>query len=359
MLTIMLYKISETPFWQLLKGHAMKIAINGFGRIGRTFLRSLLSDPKASSKLEVVAINVGPTSKEQGAHLFKYDSTFGTFDKKVTYSNGSMTVNGNTIELIQERDPGNLPWEKLGVDAVVEASGLFKSRDAASKHIYAGAKIVVISAPSTDADKTIIPGINSSEFDYKIHKVVSLGSCTTNAIVPIIQVLKENYSITSAQFTTIHSYTNDQNLLDGEHPDSRRARSAATNLIPTSTGADKVVVKIFPELAGKIRGSSIRAPIPNMSLLDFTFTAKEELSAIEVNKKLEEASKTTLNGILSFTNEPLVSSDFIGNSHSSILDSSLTTTTGKMAKIFAWYDNEYGYSCRIKDFLLHSSQDIN
>ncbi len=332
---------------------AKKIAINGFGRIGRSFLRSILEDEGARKKLDIVAINIGPGKIDQTALLFKYDSVMGRFPGKVEFSDTSLVVDGQQIKILSELNPEKLPWGELNVDWVVEATGKFKDREKATLHLKSGAKKVLITAPTTGEDATIIPGINDS--DYKdTDLIVSLGSCTTNCFAPMIKVLKENFELTSGLMTTIHAYTNDQVLLDVEHADPRRSRAAALNMIPTRTGAEKVIIKIYPELEGKLKACAIRIPTPVVSLVDFTFTTKDSLTENLINEKFKKSSSNELKGILQYCDEPLVSTDFEQNPHSCILDSLLTKSTGNLHKVFGWYDNEFGYSCRLKDFLLHN-----
>jgi len=331
----------------------MKIAINGFGRIGRTFLRALLQDKKAQEKINVVAINIGPSDATQIAQLFKYDSMMREFPGTIAYHNGQLDVNGYKIKIIQELDPIKINWSKLGIDWVVDATGAFRTREKALLHIKAGAKKILITAPAKDEDITIIPGVNDSKYNPEKDNIVSLGSCTTNCFAPMIKVLKESFDLEGGMMTTIHSYTNDQVLLDVEHKDPRRARAAALNIIPTETGADKVIVKIYPDLKGKLSGISIRVPTPLVSLVDFTFTTKEILTIEKINNAFKNYAQKQLIGILEYCDKPLVSSDFIGNSHSCIFDSLITKSIGQTSQIFGWYDNEFGYCCRIKDFLLH------
>jgi glyceraldehyde 3-phosphate dehydrogenase len=328
----------------------MNIAINGFGRIGKAFLRSVLEDD--SKKLSVVAINVGPAPTENLDLFFKYDSVLGNFAGKVSYKNNVLTIDGKDIKIYSESDPKNLPWKKLSIDWVVEASGKFTTKQKASAHTTAGSKKVLITAPSTDEDITIIPGVNDAQYDPTNHTIISLGSCTTNCFAPIVKVIKENFGLLQGFMTTIHAYTNNQALLDSEHKDPRRGRAAACNIIPTSTGADKVITKIYPGLAGKLQGAAIRVPVPLGSLVEFTFITKDELVAEKINQAFKTASMGSLKNILCYTSDPIVSSDIIGSPYSCIFDSSLTKSAGTMGEVSGWYDNEYGYSCRLKDFLL-------
>ncbi|MFA5074732.1 MAG: type I glyceraldehyde-3-phosphate dehydrogenase [Candidatus Babeliales bacterium] len=333
----------------------MRIAINGFGRIGRTFLRVLLLDKIATKKIEVAAINIGPGDPDLIAHLFKYDSIMGEFEGPIKYDTNSnnFDINGYKIKILQKLNPLEIDWKELKIDWVVDATGCFTKREKASLHLQAGSKKVLITAPASDEDITIIPGVNSTKYDPEKHNIVSLGSCTTNCFAPMIKVLKENFELLNGIMTTIHSYTNDQVLLDIEHKDPRRARAAALNMVPTKTGADKVITKIYPDLEGKLSGIAIRVPTPIVSLTDFTFTTKENLTVEKINTIFENYSQNQLKNILKYCDKPLVSSDFKGNSHSCIFDSLITKTVGKTSKIFGWYDNEFGYCCRLKDFLLH------
>jgi glyceraldehyde 3-phosphate dehydrogenase len=329
-----------------------KIGINGFGRIGRTFLRTLLKDSNAKNKIDVVAINIGPSSTENIDLLFKYDSIMGTFDGNVTMENDFLFIDNKPIQLFCGANPEDLPWGKLGLDWIVESSGRFKSKKEASKHISAGAAKVLVTAPSPDADVMIIPGINDDQYSKNEHKIISLGSCTTNCFAPLVKVLHEAFTLESGLMTTIHAYTNDQVLLDVEHNDPRRARAAAMNIIPTKTGASKAIIKIFPELDGKLQAISVRVPVPVGSIVDFSFTTKKPISEESINKAFLQAANNELKNILMYLDKPLVSSDFIGNRHSAIFDSLLTKCVGNQGKVFAWYDNEFGYSSRLKDFIL-------
>ena len=331
-----------------------KIAINGFGRIGRTFLRTLLADKTVQKELQVVAINIGPCDPQMAGFLFKHDSVMGQFEGPVEYKDNALNVNGYKIKIITELDPLNINWKELEVDWVIEATGKYTSKTKAEQHLKAGCKKVLITAPATDEDITIIPGVNDEKYIAEKHNIVSLGSCTTNCFAPIVKVLKENFKLTSGLMTTIHAYTNDQVLLDVEHKDPRRARAAALNMIPAKTGAEKVIIKIYPEFEGKIKASAIRVPTPVVSLVDFTFITEEKVSAEKINNAFKTYSEKQLKGILQYCTKPLVSSDFQGNSHSCIIDSLLTNSTGSISKVFGWYDNEFGYCCRLKDFLLHN-----
>ena len=331
----------------------INIAINGFGRIGRNFLRAVLEDPAASQKLNVLVINIGPSARiENIAHMFKYDTLMGIFPGSVRVSNGKLHVDDHEITIIAERDPEKTNWASYKIDWVVESSGMFSDRQGSMKHLKSGASHVLISAPAKEEDVTIIPGINDDKFDKEKHKIVSLGSCTTNALLPMLKVLNEKFEIVNGFMTTIHAYTNTQVLLDVECGDLRRSRAAALNIIPTTTGATKVLGKVMPELDGLIGGMSIRVPIAKVSLIDLVVTVKKDLSVDEVNKAFQDAATGSLKNILKATFEPLVSSDFSGDSHSVIVDLPLTDVRGNVAKVFGWYDNEWGYSVRLKDFLL-------
>lgn len=329
---------------------AIKIAINGFGRIGRAFLRTILSSPEASKQLHVVAINIGPSNTDNIDLLFKYDSIMREFPGEISFQDTTLTINTTKISIFAEKDPAGLPWKNLDIDWVVDASGCFTTRQGAQQHIAAGAKKVLITAPGTDEDITIIPGVNDQAYDAAKHHIVSLGSCTTNCFAPLVNVIKDNFTITSGLMTTVHSYTNDQVLLDVQHHDPRRARAAACNIIPTKTGADKVITKIFPELEGKIKASSLRVPTPIVSIVDFTFTTKETLTPDLINRAFKKAAASSKE-VIQYVHAPLVSSDFIGNTHSCIFDSMLTQALGTTGKVFAWYDNEYGYSSKLTQFL--------
>lgn len=329
----------------------IRIAINGFGRIGRNFLRALAQDKKASDKIRVVAINVGPADPEKIVHMFRYDTIMGTYPGRVEMKNGMLLVDDQEIKVIAVLDPEKAPWAKLNVDWVVECSGLFTHRDGAEKHRKAGAKRVLISAPAQHEDVTIIPGVNDNDYKQDKDTVVSLGSCTTNAIVPMLSVLHETFGVQSGFMTTIHAYTNTQVLLDVEKKDLRRGRAAALNIIPTTTGATKVLGKVMPELDGLIGGISVRVPIANVSLIDLAFVAKKEVSVEQMNVAFTAASSSRLKGILGVTNEPLVSSDYSGDPRSVVVDLPLLDARGNTGKLFGWYDNEWAYSMRLKDFL--------
>lgn len=330
----------------------MKIAINGFGRIGRAFLRTILQDKKAREKLEVVTINIGPAKIEFTAHLFKYDTIMGTYHGDVAMRDNKLLIDDHVIEIIAENDPQNIDWAIRGIEWVVDASGHFTKREKAELHIKAGAKKVLITAPAANEDISIIPGINQKMFDKNKHKIVSLGSCTTNAFIPMLKVLNDNFGITNGFMTTVHAYTNSQVLLDVDAKNLRLSRAAALNIIPSTTGASKMVPKILPELGDRIKASSLRVPVGIVSLIDLTVNTQKPISASAINDAFVKVSESSLKGILDITQEPLVSSDFRGNSHSVIIDGLSTDTVGNVAKVLGWYDNEWGYSERLKDFLM-------
>jgi len=324
----------------------IKVAINGFGRIGRVTLRALLQ----RSSIEVVAIN-DITDSATLAHLFKYDSVHGKFKGTITVEADGININGHLIKIIAERDPANLPWKALGVDTVIESTGLFIDKASAEKHITAGAKRVIISAPAAGTDvKTIVLGINDKELT-KADTVISNASCTTNCAAPMAKVIDENFGIEVGFMTTVHAYTSDQRLQDSPHKDLRRARAASLSMIPTSTGATKALTLVLPELKGKLIGDSIRVPVPDGSITDFVFTVKKPATVKEVNAAFKKVSEGTLKGILEYSEEPLVSADIIGNPYSCIFDSGLTAVIGNMIKISGWYDNETGYSNRLVDLI--------
>lgn len=324
----------------------MKVAINGFGRIGRLAFKVLLEKPG----VEIVAIN-DLTDNGTLAHLLKYDSVHGKFNGSVEFDDKSITVNGQNILALAERDPENLPWGDLGVDVVLESTGRFVSDTDASKHLAAGAKKVVISAPGKGNMKTIVLGVNDNTIDGS-EKILSNASCTTNCLAPMVKTLDDAFGIENGFMTTIHAYTSDQRLHDAPHSDLRRARAAAYSIIPTSTGAAKAVGLVLPHLAGKLNGNAMRVPIPDGSVTDFTVNLKKEVTADEVNAVFKKASESNLKGIMEYTEDPIVSIDIVGNPHSVIFDSLSTMTYGKTAKIVGWYDNESGYSNRVADLIV-------
>ncbi|OGL39112.1 MAG: type I glyceraldehyde-3-phosphate dehydrogenase [Candidatus Schekmanbacteria bacterium GWA2_38_11] len=328
---------------------AIKVGINGFGRIGRNLLRAAIN----TKEIDFFAVN-DITSPATLAHLLKYDSVHGAFKAEVKSTEDSLIVNGKTIKVLSIKDPAQLPWKDLGVDVVIESTGLFVDRENASKHLQAGAKKVIISAPAKNPDITIVLGVNEKSYNPKEHCIISNASCTTNCLAPVAKVLLKEFGLKKGLMTTIHSYTNDQRILDLPHKDLRRARAAALSMIPTSTGAAKALALVIPELKGKFDGLAIRVPTPNVSLVDLVAEMGKTATKEEVNGALKKAAEKDLKGILQYTDEPLVSIDFNGNSNSSIIDGSSTTVIeGNMVKVLAWYDNEWGYSCRIRDLILY------
>jgi glyceraldehyde 3-phosphate dehydrogenase (phosphorylating) len=327
---------------------SVRVGINGFGRIGRNFFRAAR---KQGADLEIVAVNDLGDAKTM-AHLLKYDSVLGPFEGAVEAFEGGIRVDGDELKLLNERDPAALPWRDLGVEVVLESTGLFTKREQAQAHLEAGGGRVVISAPATDPDVTIVLGVNDDAYDPEQHRIVSNASCTTNCVAPLAKVLHDAWRIESGFMTTIHAYTNDQQILDLPHKDLRRARAAAINLIPTSTGAAKAIGLVIPELQGKVDGISVRAPVADGSLIDLVVHVGAEVTADEVNARFREAADTgPFEGILQYSEEPLVSSDVVGNSFSAVFDSDLTMARGNEVKVFGWYDNEWGYSCRLVDLV--------
>jgi glyceraldehyde 3-phosphate dehydrogenase (phosphorylating) len=327
---------------------SVRVGINGFGRIGRNFFRAVR---KQGADVEIVAVNDLGDAKTM-AHLLKYDSVLGPFEGEVEAAEGAISVDGDELKLLNERDPAALPWGELGVDVVLESTGLFTKRDKAQLHLDAGAPKVVISAPATEPDVTLVLGVNDDAYDADQHRIISNASCTTNCIAPLAKVLNDAWGIESGFMTTIHAYTNDQQILDLPHKDLRRARAAAVNLIPTSTGAAKAIGIVIPELQGKVDGVAVRAPVADGSIVDFVAEVRSEVTADEVNARFREAADDgPLAGFLLYSDEPLVSSDVVGNPYSSIFDSQLTMAHGTTVKVFGWYDNEWGYSCRLVDLV--------
>jgi glyceraldehyde 3-phosphate dehydrogenase len=325
-----------------------RVGINGFGRIGRNFFRAALA---RGGDFEVVAFNdLGDVGTM--AHLLRYDSVLGRFEHDVAVEGGSLVVDGAKLRGLAERDPGSLPWGDLGIEVVIESTGFFTSREAAQKHLDAGAKKVIISAPATDPDITLVLGVNDDAYDAERHAIISNASCTTNCVAPMAKVLHDSFGIESGFMTTIHAYTNDQNVLDLPHKDLRRARAAAINLIPTSTGAARAIGLVLPELAGKVDGISVRAPVPTGSITDFVVQLGRETTVAEVNAAFAAAAETgPLSPYLEYTEEPFVSTDIVHSSASCTFDSQLTMVHGSSAKVFGWYDNEWGYSCRLVDLV--------
>jgi glyceraldehyde 3-phosphate dehydrogenase (phosphorylating) len=333
----------------------IRVGINGFGRIGRNFLRAQL---QRSGDFEIVAANdIGDTKTM--AYLLKHDSVLGTLDAPVQAGDGFIRVGDSEIKFTTEKDPAQLPWSDLGVDVAIESTGLFTGRDAAAKHLEAGAKKVVISAPATDPDITIVLGVNDRSYDPEQHHIVSNASCTTNCVAPLAKVLHEAYTIERGFMTTIHAYTNDQRTLDLPHKDLRRARAAAINLIPTSTGAARAIGLVLPDLKGKVDGMSMRAPVPTGSVTDLVVQVARETTVDAVNELFRSKADTgDLEGILQYTDEPIVSTDIVHSSYSSIFDSGLTMVNGNLVKVFGWYDNEWGYSCRLVDLVARIAQTL-
>ncbi|MEK7210475.1 MAG: type I glyceraldehyde-3-phosphate dehydrogenase [Candidatus Binatota bacterium] len=324
-----------------------RIAINGFGRIGRLCLRSMLQRHK--NLLSVVAVN-DMADLETNAHLFQYDSTYGTFNGSLEVGEGILRVDGWEIAVLNQKDPSRLPWKNLGVDVVIESTGFFTDGTKVRSHLEAGAKKVIITAPAQNEDITIVLGVNESAYDPKKHHIVSNASCTTNCLAPVVKTLHETFGVERALMTTTHAYTNDQRILDLMHKDLRRARAAAMNIVPTTTGAAKAIGLVIPELRGKIHGLSVRVPTATVSLVDLVADLKRPATAEEINKEIKKAAEGHLKGIMAYCDKPLVSSDFRGHPASAIVDAMSTVVIeGKMAKVLAWYDNEWGYSCRVAD----------
>jgi glyceraldehyde 3-phosphate dehydrogenase len=331
---------------------SIRVGINGFGRIGRNILRAALHD----KELEFVAVN-DITDAPTLAHLLKYDSILGNLPDEVSAEGDTIRVAGRTVKVLAMKDPAQLPWKALEVEYVIESTGLFTEAEKAKAHLTAGAKKVIISAPAKNEDLTIVMGVNHEKYDPRKHTIISNASCTTNCLGPVAKVLHDTFGIVKGQMTTVHSYTNDQKILDLPHKDLRRARAAALSMIPTSTGAAKAIYLAIPELKGKLDGVAIRVPTPNVSLVDFTVELGKNATAAEINGALEEAAHGKMKGILEVTHEELVSIDFRGNPHSSIVDAPLTKVVdGNLAKVFSWYDNEWGFSNRVKDLIHYMAQ---
>jgi len=328
----------------------IKVGVNGFGRIGRNFFRAILASESARANVEIVAIN-DLTDTATLAHLLKYDSILGPIGKSVTHTENSITVDGKTITVFAERDPGALPWSSVGAEIVVESTGIFTKGEQAKKHLVGGAKKVIISAPATDEDVTIVMGVNHDKYDPAKHTIISNASCTTNCLAPMAKVLQDNFGIERGMMTTIHAYTNDQVILDFPHKDLRRARAAATSIIPSSTGAAKAISLVLPELKGKLDGYAMRVPVPVGSVTDLSVELSREASVAEINGALKAAAEGPLKGILEYTEDPIVSADIVTNPHSCIVDSQLTKVIGTSVKVVGWYDNEWGYSNRLVDLV--------
>lgn len=331
-----------------------KIGINGFGRIGRTCMRASLQNPE----VEVVAIN-GTSDPATLAHLLKYDSVHGTLPANVLNTDSEIILNNRPIKVFSERDPHKLPWGKLGVDIVIEATGKFNSRQGTLPHLENGAKKVIITAPAKDADATIVMGVNEHTYNPQTHHIISNASCTTNCLAPVVKVLHESFGILTGLMTTVHAFTTDQRSLDNSHKDLRRARSCVQSIVPTSTGAAKAIGLVIPELKGKFNGIAVRVPVPNVSLVDLVAEFRTEVTAEEINRTLLEASLGTMRGIIAYSEEPLVSIDYLGNNHSAVIDALSTMVVGtRTAKVIAWYDNEWGYSCRVIDLVHFVGQKL-
>ncbi len=326
----------------------MKVAINGFGRIGRNFFRA---SKKYGAGFDIVAVN-DLTDAKTLAYLLKNDSVHGKLDGDVELGDGELSVDGDSFKVFAERDPENLPWGELGVDVVIESTGIFRTHETASKHLRAGAKYVLVSAPMGDPDISIVLGVNDGDLDPSQHKIISNASCTTNCVAPMVKVLHDKFGLERGMFTTVHAYTNDQAILDIPHKDLRRGRTAAANIIPTSTGAGTAVGKVMPEMEGKLEAKALRVPVPDGSITDLVATLSTDVTVEEVKAAYREASEGSLKGILRYTEDPIVSSDIVGDPASCILDGDFTMVTGgNMVKVFGWYDNEWGYSTRLVDLV--------
>jgi glyceraldehyde 3-phosphate dehydrogenase len=323
----------------------VRVGINGFGRIGRNFYRAVKG---AGADIDVVAVNdLGDVNTM--AHLLKYDSVLGSLDADVRVTRNGLKVGDDEIRVLSERNPGELPWGDLDVDLVIESTGIFTSRDAASVHLEAGAPLVIVSAPSSGADATFVFGVNHKDFRFAQHKVISNASCTTNCFVPLVKVLDDAFGVVNGLMTTVHAYTGDQSLVDGPHKDLRRARAAAINIVPTSTGAARATALVMESMKGKLDGTALRVPVPTGSITDFTANLRKKASVEEINEAFATAAKKSLKGVLRYSDEPLVSSDIVTDPHSCIFDSGLTQSMGKLVKVNGWYDNEWGYSNRLVD----------
>ncbi|MEC7811155.1 MAG: type I glyceraldehyde-3-phosphate dehydrogenase [Actinomycetota bacterium] len=330
----------------------IRVGINGFGRIGRNFYRAV---SKQNADIEIVAVNdLGDT--ETMAHLLKYDSVLGNLPNEITSVENGISIDGRILKVLSERSPGDLPWGDLGVDVVIESTGIFTDRDKAAMHLEGGAPLVIVSAPATNADATFVVGVNDSDFDKENHSVISNASCTTNCFVPMVQVLDEAFGVEKGLMTTVHAYTGDQSLVDGPHSDLRRARASAINIIPTSTGAARATGLVLQAMNGKLDGISLRVPIPDGSITDFTAVLAKSPSVEEINAAFKDASNSgPLSGVLDFSDRPLVSSDIVGNPASCVFDSGLTMTMDNLVKVSGWYDNEWGYSNRLVDLVAITS----
>jgi len=330
----------------------VRVGINGFGRIGRNFFRAIAT---RGADIEIVAVNdLG--SLMTMAHLLKYDSVLGVLPNTIAAVEGGISVDGKILKVLAERDPKALPWGALGVDLVIESTGIFTDRDKAAMHLEGGAPLVIVSAPSNGADATIVYGVNHNDFKRGTHKVISNASCTTNCFVPMVKVLDDAFGVENGLMTTIHAYTGDQSLVDGPHSDLRRSRGAAINIVPTSTGAARATSLVLESMKGKLDGTSLRVPVPTGSITDFVANLKKPATVDEINAAFKAAATGTLKGILEYTEAPIVSSDIVTNSHSCIFDSDLTMSMGSLVKVLGWYDNEWGYSNRLVDLVLHVAE---
>lgn len=325
----------------------MKVAINGFGRIGRNFFRAV---KKTGADIDIVAIN-DLTDANTLAYLLQYDTVHGRYDGDVTVTDDGLDVDGDTFKVFAEREPENLPWADLDVDVVIESTGVFRTNEQASRHRKAGANHVIVSAPVSDPDYTVVVGVNDEGLDPDVHKIISNASCTTNCVAPMVKVLHEQFTIVQGMFTTVHAYTNDQEILDLPHPDPRRGRAAAANIIPTSTGAAAAIGKVLPELAGRFEAKALRVPVADGSITDLVVTVESDVSVEAVNEAFKAAADGALAGVIRYSTDPIVSSDIIGDPASTIFDAPFTVVSDKMVKVFGWYDNEWGYSSRIVDLV--------
>ena len=333
----------------------VRVGINGFGRIGRNFFRAV---NQRGADIEIVAVNdLG--SLDTMAHLLKYDSVLGQLPNTIKATKNGISVDGHELRVLGERDPKNLPWGKFGVDVVIESTGIFTKRDSAAAHLEGGAPLVIVSAPCDNADATFVYGVNHKDFDFKKHKVISNASCTTNCFVPLVKVLDDNFGVEQGLMQTVHAYTGDQMLVDGPHKDLRRARGAAINIVPTSTGAARATSLVLASMKGRLDGTSLRVPVPTGSIVDFTANLKKAATVDEINAAFKKAAASgSLKGILRYTEDPIVSSDIVTDPHSSIFDAGLTASMGKMVKVLAWYDNEWGYSNRLVDTTLYTGGKV-
>ncbi|MSO39190.1 MAG: type I glyceraldehyde-3-phosphate dehydrogenase [Ilumatobacteraceae bacterium] len=333
----------------------VRVGINGFGRIGRNFFRAVQAQ---GADIEIVAVNdLGSVATM--AHLLKYDSVMRQLPNVIKATKSGISVDGEEIQVLSQRDPKNLPWGDLGVDVVIESTGFFTKRDAAAAHLEGGAPLVIVSAPCDQADATFVYGVNHKDFDFKKHKVISNASCTTNCFVPMVKVLDEAFGVEQGLMQTVHAYTGDQSLVDGPHSDLRRARGAAINIVPTGTGAARATSLVLESMKGKLDGTSLRVPVPTGSIVDFTANLKKSASVAEINAAFKKAAASgPLKGILRYTEDPIVSSDIVGDPHSSIFDAGLTMSLGKMVKILSWYDNEWGYSNRLVQTTLFAGSKV-